>query len=70
MSGRVSLSITLSERWKNFLEEESERTGLTRSALIAVALDVYRKQNIIADNMGTFEKMIELLKKEKEVTDG
>ena len=68
--GRVSLSITLSERWKNFLEEESERTGLTRSALIAVALDVYRKQNIIADNMGTFEKMIELLKKEKEVTDG
>jgi len=70
MSGRVSLSITLSERWKNFLDEESERTGLTRSALIAVALDVYRKQNIIADNMGTFEKMIELLKKEKEVTDG
>ena len=70
MSGRVSLSITLSKRWKNFLDEESERTGLTRSALIAVALDVYRKQNIIADNMGTFEKMIELLKKEKEVTDG
>ena len=70
MGEHVSMSITLSRKWKKFLNEESERTGLTRSALIAVALDVYRKQNIIADNMGTFEKMIELLKKEKEVSDG
>ena len=70
---RRNLNLTVTYDLFEYIEQESKRTGLTRSGLIAVALDTYRKQNMILENMGSIERLLQLVKEErkkKEIEDG
>lgn len=62
---RRNLSLTVTREVYDYIEKETKRTGLTKSGLVAVALDVYRKQNLIAENLGSIEKLMDELRRVK-----
>ena len=63
---RVTFSITVSPEIFEYIEKECKRTGLNRSALLTVALDMYRNQTNVMRNFDNFEKLIAEVRKMKE----
>jgi len=59
---RIPLSITVSPELFEYIQQEARRTGLTKSGLIAVALDHYRMSRRILDRVDTLEEFLKLVK--------
>ncbi len=54
----IKLNINLSEDIWEWLDKENKRTGMSKSALIASALEVQRTQKAFMEAMPLLEKMM------------
>lgn len=54
----IKLNINLSEDIWEWLDKENKRTGMSKSALIASALEVQRTQKAFMEAMPILEKMM------------
>lgn len=54
----IKLNINLSEDIWEWLDKENKRTGISKSALIASALEVQRTQKAFMEAMPILEKMM------------
>ena len=72
VSGLFRLNVRVSQKQNKWLEDESAETGLSKSALVQLAVENYIQQRKTVDAMGTmhelFDKMaaIEKAMQEKE----
>lgn len=61
VSGLFRLNVRVSRKQNEWLEDESAETGLSKSALVQLAVENYIQQKKTVDAMGTMNEMIEKL---------
>lgn len=61
VSGLFRLNVRVSQKQNTWLEEESAETGLSKSALVQLAVENYIQQKKTVDAMGTMNELVDKL---------
>lgn len=59
--GLFRLNVRVSQKQNTWLEDESAETGLSKSALVQLAVENYIQQKKTVDAMGTMNELIDKL---------
>lgn len=59
------MSIKVSEELYNYISDEAEREGLSMNAVIIFALNNYKTQNTVGNNVNVMKELLEKLDNEK-----
>lgn len=58
------MSIKVSEELYNYISEEAEREGLSMNAVIIFALNNYKTQNTVGNNVNVMKELLDKLQQE------
>ena len=61
VSGLFRLNVRVSQKQNQWIEDESAETGLSKSALVQLAVENYIQQKKTVDAMGTMNELIDKL---------
>lgn len=61
VSGLFRLNVRVSQKQNQWLEDESAETGLSKSALVQLAVEQYIQQRKTVDAMGTMNELFDKL---------
>lgn len=61
VSGLFRLNVRVSQKQNTWLEDESAETGLSKSALVQLAVENYIQQKKTVDAMGTMNELVDKL---------
>lgn len=61
VSGLFRLNVRVSQKQNKWLEDESAETGLSKSALVQLAVENYIQQKKTVDAMGTMNELVDKL---------
>jgi len=61
VQGLFRLNVRVSQKQNTWLEDESAETGLSKSALVQLAVENYIQQKKTVDAMGTMNELVDKL---------
>lgn len=61
VQGLFRLNVRVSQKQNKWLEDESAETGLSKSALVQLAVENYIQQRKTVDAMGTMNELVDKL---------
>lgn len=61
MPDMVRVNTRISADLNDWLDEQYEKTGIPKSTQVMLALESYRKEKVVIENMGDYQKLIEKL---------
>jgi hypothetical protein len=63
MPEMVRVNTRISSVLNDWLDEQYEKTGIPKSTQVMLALENYRKEKLVIDNMGDFQAILDKLEK-------
>jgi len=63
MPDMVRVNTRISSDLNEWLDQQYEKTGIPKSTQVMLALENYRKEKVVIDNMGDFQSIIDKLEK-------
>jgi len=63
MPEMVRVNTRISASLNNWLDEQYEKTGIPKSTQVMLALESYRKEKVVIENMNDFQSIIDKLEK-------
>lgn len=63
MPEMVRVNTRISSDLNDWLDEQYEKSGIPKSTIVMLALENYRKEKMVLDNMGDYQKIIQQLEK-------
>jgi len=63
MPEMMRVNTRISSDLNQWLDEQYEKTGIPKSTQVMLALESYRKEKMVMENMGDYQRLIEQLEK-------
>lgn len=63
MAEMVRVNTRISSELNDWLDDQYEQSGIPKSTLVMLALENYRKEKMVIEKMGDFQKIMEKLEK-------